>query len=110
MTSQVVILPSLFVSFALSCSFFFACIDAASFQNTEQWIDDIRSERGDDVVIMLVGNKKDLNERRQVSTEEGEEKAKESRVMFIETSAKGGYNVKVRVPICLLFQLFLSCG
>lgn len=31
---------------------------------------------------------------RQVSTEEGERKAKELNVMFIETSAKAGYNVK----------------
>ncbi|VDN21002.1 unnamed protein product [Gongylonema pulchrum] len=30
----------------------------------------------------------------QVSTEEGERKAKELNVMFIETSAKAGYNVK----------------
>jgi Ras-related protein Rab-6A len=29
-----------------------------------------------------------------VSTEEGEKKAKELNVMFIETSAKAGYNVK----------------
>jgi len=31
---------------------------------------------------------------RQVSTEEGEKRAKELNVMFIETSAKSGYNVK----------------
>jgi len=31
---------------------------------------------------------------RQISTEEGEKKAKELGVMFIETSAKAGYNVK----------------
>ena len=31
---------------------------------------------------------------RQVTTEEGERKAKELNVMFIETSAKAGYNVK----------------
>ena len=31
---------------------------------------------------------------RQVSTEDGERKAKELNVMFIETSAKAGYNVK----------------
>lgn len=31
---------------------------------------------------------------RQVSTEEGEKKSKEYNVMFIETSAKAGYNVK----------------
>jgi Ras-related protein Rab-6A len=44
---------------------------------------------------MLVGNKTDLSDKRQVSTEEGERKAKELNVMFIETSAKAGYNVKL---------------
>ena len=43
---------------------------------------------------MLVGNKTDLQDKRQVTTEEGEKKAKELNVMFIETSAKSGYNVK----------------
>jgi Ras-related protein Rab-6A len=43
---------------------------------------------------MLVGNKTDLADKRKVSTEEGERKAKELNVMFIETSAKAGYNVK----------------
>jgi len=66
----------------------------ASFLNTSKWIEDVRSERGSDVVIVLVGNKTDLADRRQVSTEEGEEKAKENGVMFIETSAKMGYNIK----------------
>ena len=60
----------------------------ASFLNTAQWIDDVRSERGQDVVIMLVGNKTDLGEKRQVSLEEGEKSAKDSGVMFIETSGR----------------------
>merc|ERR1719215_1083210 len=66
----------------------------ASFLNTAKWIEDVRSERGKEVVIVLVGNKTDLADRRQVSPEEGEEKAKENGVMFIETSAKMGYNIK----------------
>jgi len=65
-----------------------------SFLNTDQWIDDVRTERGTDVVIMLVGNKTDLDEKRQVSTQEAEAKAKQYEVMFIETSAKAGFNVK----------------
>merc|ERR1712045_153356 len=69
--------------------------NANSFHQTSKWIDDVRTERGTDVIIMLVGNKTDLSEeKRQVSTEEGERKAKELNVMFIETSAKAGYNVK----------------
>ncbi|KAK2180810.1 hypothetical protein NP493_425g03026 [Ridgeia piscesae] len=68
--------------------------NANSFQQTSKWIDDVRTERGGDVIIMLVGNKTDLSDKRQVSTEDGERKAKELNVMFIETSAKAGYNVK----------------
>ncbi|CDH58022.1 ras-related protein rab-6a [Lichtheimia corymbifera JMRC:FSU:9682] len=65
-----------------------------SFMNTTKWIDDVRAERGKDVIIILVGNKTDIGEKRQVSVEDGEKKAKEYNVMFIETSAKAGYNVK----------------
>jgi Ras-related protein Rab-6A len=65
-----------------------------SFASTSKWIDDVRAERGNDVIIVLVGNKTDMSDKRQVSTEEGEQKSKEANVMFIETSAKAGYNVK----------------
>nr|CAI5864361.1 unnamed protein product [Callosobruchus analis] len=68
--------------------------NANSFHQTSKWIDDVRTERGSDVIIMLVGNKTDLSDKRQVNLEEGERKAKELNVMFIETSAKAGYNVK----------------
>ena len=122
--------------------------DDNSFQHTERWIQDVRGERGDDVIIMLAGNKIDLTEKRlvidtavyqkvlistwakesqtysniyvdpymypgaqlgqtaflifitkiiifrQVSTADGERKAKQLNVMFMETSAKSGYNVK----------------
>lgn len=43
--------------------------------------------------------------RRQVSIEEGERKAKELNVMFIETSAKAGYNVK-QVRVCVSRALY----
>ena len=67
----------------------------ASFTNTTKWVEDVRAERGNDVVICLVGNKTDLgNDKRQVSTEEGEEKAKKDGLLFMECSAKAGYNVK----------------
>ena len=42
-----------------------------------------------------MGNKTDLgNDKRQISTEEGEEKAKKNGLLFMECSAKAGYNVK----------------
>ncbi|KIE02461.1 RAS small monomeric GTPase Rab6, partial [Metarhizium majus ARSEF 297] len=68
--------------------------NAKSFQNTKKWIDDVRAERGNDVIIVLVGNKTDLNEKREVTTQQGEDEAKKNNLMFMETSAKLGHNVK----------------
>ena len=69
-------------------------LDAKSFQNTRKWIDDVRAERGNDVIIVLVGNKTDLNDKREVTTQQGEDEAKRNNLMFVETSAKLGHNVK----------------
>lgn len=65
-----------------------------TFENTRKWVDDVRGERGNDVIIVLVGNKTDLNDKREVTTAQGEEEAKKNNLMFIETSAKVGHNVK----------------
>ena len=65
-----------------------------SFHNTRKWIDDVRGERGQDVIIVLVGNKTDLGDKREVSSQMGEEEAKKSGAIFMETSAKVGANVK----------------
>ena len=45
-------------------------------------------------MLMLVGNKTDLPAERKVSVEEGVEKANAEDVLFYETSAKAGYNIK----------------
>lgn len=46
------------------------------------------------MTIMLIGNKCDLDARRQVSTEEGDRFAKENGLIFMETSAKTAFNVE----------------
>ena len=65
-----------------------------SFIDCEAWVTNVRSERNAEVPIFLVGNKIDLTEKRQVSTEEGEKKAKELGAFFAETSAKTSVNIK----------------
>jgi len=88
---------SLIPSYIRDSSIAIICYDITSrqsFLNTDQWIDDVRTERGSDVVIMLVGNKTDTADKRQVSTQEAEAKAKSLDILFIETSAKAGFNVK----------------
>jgi Ras-related protein Rab-6A len=68
--------------------------NTASFQSVDKWIKEIRTERGNEIILMIVGNKTDLSERRQVTIEQGEAKAREHGVMFLETSAKAGFNIK----------------
>ncbi|KAG1680293.1 Ras-related protein Rab-6A [Nymphon striatum] len=68
--------------------------NVSSFKMTEKWVEEVRTERGSDVIVVLVGNKTDLSEKRQVTPEDGDNKAKELNAVFIETSAKTGYNIK----------------
>ncbi|KAM3164608.1 GTP-binding protein YPT6 [Lachancea thermotolerans] len=67
-----------------------------SFEYIDKWVEDVKSERGEEnVVLCIVGNKNDLSDERQVSTEEGERKAQVLNAkIFIETSTKVGFNVK----------------
>ena len=65
-----------------------------SFQQVDHWVQQARTERGNDVLIVLVGNKIDLKERRHISIEEGSAKAAALNIQFVETSAKTGTNVR----------------
>ncbi|ABN67857.2 predicted protein [Scheffersomyces stipitis CBS 6054] len=68
-----------------------------SFNNLDKWIKDVKLERGDDVIIVLVGNKSDLaNDKRQVTLEDVEAlHRKVGSKFFIETSTKANHNVKL---------------
>ena len=65
-----------------------------TFTNCDKWVEDVKNERGNDAVVVLVGNKIDKAEERAVTTEEAQEKAKNFDAFYIETSAKTGDNVK----------------
>ena len=44
----------------------------ASFESIEKWLNEVRDHADEKVEIILVGNKLDLEHKRQVSTEEAE--------------------------------------
>ncbi|XP_015509192.1 ras-related protein Rab-8A [Neodiprion pinetum] len=65
-----------------------------SFENIKNWIRNIEENASADVEKMLLGNKCDLADRRQVSKQRGEQLAVEYGIKFMETSAKASINVE----------------
>ena len=65
----------------------------SSFENIISWIEDCKGQSPKSIFIILVGNKNDLENERQVSYEEGLEFAKNNNIVFFETSAKTGKNI-----------------
>lgn len=59
----------------------------STFENVERWLKELRDHAEPNIVIMLVGNKSDLRNRRAVPTEEAMAFAETHRLAFIETSA-----------------------
>ena len=64
-----------------------------TFIHVTKWLEEVRNNSSKTITVILIGNKKDLEDKRQVSYEEGEAFAKENGLMFLETSAKTAYNV-----------------
>ncbi|TNN00474.1 hypothetical protein fugu_011720 [Takifugu bimaculatus] len=65
-----------------------------SFENIRNWIRNIEEHASSDVEKMILGNKCDMTDRRQVSKDRGEKLAIDYGVKFMETSAKSGLNVE----------------
>ena len=65
-----------------------------TFNHCKKWLNEVKDNARKDICIILVGNKNDLSEKREVSYEEGETFAQENELLFIETSAKTEENVE----------------
>ena len=65
----------------------------SSFEKLSFWNEQVNLNAPEKTKYIIVGNKKDLEEKREVQTEVGENFAKENNVKFYETSAKDGTNV-----------------
>ena len=65
-----------------------------SFNNANTWIEECKNQTAKTIYLVLVGNKSDLEDERQVTKEEGQELAEKLGIPFYEASAKTGDNVK----------------
>lgn len=67
--------------------------DRQSFIDIENWLNEIQTHASPNVTKILVGNKSDLEDDRQVSYQEGKEFAEKLGMEFLETSAKTRVNI-----------------
>ena len=79
---------------AAGCLLVYDITRRETFEHVTSWLDDCRKYSSKDIVIMLIGNKSDLEDARQVSTDEAQKFADEHGMAFLETSAKTAANVE----------------
>ena len=65
-----------------------------SFENIDKWMLEIKEKSSKDLKLMIIGNKCDLKDGRQVSNEEAMKKAEDTGIALMETSALDSTNVK----------------
>ena len=75
------------------CFIVYDITNEISFENVERWYEYVQREAGKNISIILVGNKCDLENERKISKEKGQEKAKNLKCAFFETSALSGVNI-----------------
>eukprot|EP01036_Dinobryon_divergens_P026520 gene26520-35186_t len=65
-----------------------------TFNHVSRWLEEMRENGNPNMTIMLIGNKSDLEHKREVTTKEGEIFASVNGLTFMETSAKSAANVE----------------
>ena len=65
-----------------------------SFVHTEHWVNETKDLKRDDAIFVLVGNKIDLVDKREVTTKEAEDFATQKGFLFYEVSAKSGEGIE----------------
>jgi small GTP-binding protein len=71
----------------------FDITDTETFTKASKWISELKQERGDEVMMIVVGNKIDLEARRTVDKADGQQLAASANAPYFETSAKTNENV-----------------
>ncbi|XP_010519373.1 PREDICTED: ras-related protein RABA4a [Tarenaya hassleriana] len=65
-----------------------------TFDHIPRWLEELRAHADKNIVIILIGNKSDLEDQRAVSTEDAKEFAEKEGLFFLETSALNATNVE----------------
>lgn len=82
--------------------------DQDSFNNLPYWIEIIKSNCENATPKILIGNKRDLETRRIISTDQGRKFANDNGYIFIEISAKTGFGIETLFNRAAKEQICLS--
>ena len=82
----------------------------SSFENLNIWIKEIQDNTAPETVVMLLGNKTDLQSTRAVSTDEGKEFARQYGFLFMEVSALSGSNVAESFSMIVSKVFKINCN
>ena len=66
----------------------------SSFNSIPEILKDIKEEKGNDFPMILIGNKIDLEQDREIKKEQGEDLASKNGIEFFEISNKEGINIQ----------------
>ncbi len=78
-----------------TCAFIvYDITEKKTFYDVSTWLQDCRDMCYKNILIYLIGNKSDLEDKRQVSQEEAKKFAEENDLVFYETSALNGNNIE----------------
>jgi len=78
---------------AVGAMIVFDITSRVTFKNVTRWLNELREMADPDILIMMVGNKCDLEQQREVPSKEAESFAVANKISFLETSALNGQNV-----------------
>ncbi|PNX99813.1 ras-related protein RAB2BV-like [Trifolium pratense] len=76
-----------------------------TFENVQRWLRELRDHADSNIVIMLAGNKSDLNHLRAVSSDDAQNLAEKETLSFLETSALEALNVEKAFQT-ILFDIY----
>lgn len=78
---------------AIGALIVFDVTQSTSFQNIMKWLEELHDYSEKQTIVVLIGNKTDLKNQRQISTEDAKEFAAKNDLLYMETSAREGQNI-----------------
>ena len=79
-----------------------------SFESLESWVNELKESSDQNIPLLVLGNKKDLEDQRIVSTQKGEDFSEKIDAFFMEVSAKDNIGNELNKAIAILLRKLID--